>query len=142
MEDSKKKPIMIGVIVVCLGVAGAVTLMRSSGGGSGIDGISDDKMTWVKCSNPSCKAEYEMSTKALYEAQKERLDPMARGATPLTCEKCSKDSLFQAVKCVNPSCGIVFIRSIAGANDLFDRCPKCGQSEIEESRKRRLSGQE
>lgn len=141
MEDSKKKPIMIGVIVVCLGVAGAVTLMRSSGG-SGIDGISDDKMTWVKCSNPSCNAEYEMSTKAFYKAQQERLNPMARGATPLTCEKCSKDSLFQAVKCANPSCGMVFIRSIAGANDHYDRCPKCGQSEIEESRKRRLSGQE
>ena len=142
MEDSKKKPIMIGVIVVCLGVAGAVTLMRSSGGGSGNDGISDDKMTWVKCSNPSCNAEYDMSEKAFYKAQQERFNPMARTTPPLTCEKCGKDSLFQAVKCANPACGIVFIRSIAGANDHFDRCPKCKQSETEESRKRRLSGQE
>jgi hypothetical protein len=139
MEDSKKKPIMIGVIVVCLVVAGLITFARR-GGGSDIDGISDDKMTWVKCSNPSCNAEYEMSEKAFFKAQQERFNPMARGATPLTCEKCSKDSLFQAVKCVNPSCGTVFIRSIAGANDYFDRCPKCKQSETEEIRKKRMAG--
>ena len=138
MEDSKKKPIMIGVIVVCLIVAGLVTFARR-GGGSGIDGISDDEMTWVKCSNPSCNAEYEMSQKAFYKAQQERLNPMARTTPPLTCEKCGKDSLFQAVKCANPACGMVFIRSIAGANDHFDRCPKCGQSETEEIRKKRLA---
>jgi len=142
MEDSKKKPIMIGVIVVCLGVAGAVTLMRSSGGGSGIDALPDDETTWVKCNNPSCKAEYEMSIKAFYKAQQERVNPMARTTPPLTCEKCGKDSLYQAEKCANPSCGAVFIRGISGQNDLPDRCPECGQSKIEESRKRRLSGQE
>ena len=141
MEESKKKPIMIGVIVVCLVVAGLFTYARRGGGG-GIDSIPESNMTWVKCSNPSCKAEYEMGQKAFYKGQQERLNPMARTTPPLTCEKCSKDSLFQAVKCANPACGMVFIRSIAGANDHFDRCPKCGQSETEEIRKRRLSGQE
>jgi len=139
MEDSKKKPIMIGVIVVCLGVAGAVTLMRGSGGG-GIDSLSDDKMIWVKCNNPSCKAEYEMSEKQFHKDMQERFNPMARNTPALTCEKCGKDSLYQAVKCANPSCGIVFIKGIAGKNDLQDRCPKCGQSETEEIRKKRMAG--
>lgn len=141
MEDSRKKPIMIGVIVVCLGVAAAITLMRGSGGGSGIDSIPDDKMLWVKCSNPACKAEYEMSEKQYFKGINERLNPMAmaRSTPPLTCEKCSKDSLFRAEKCANPSCGTVFFRDSV-PNDLPDRCPECGQSKTEESRRKRLEG--
>ena len=143
MEDSKKKPIMIGVIVVCLVVAGLFTYARRGGGG-GIDSIPESNMTWVKCSNPSCKAEYEMGERAYHTAMKERSNPQPRSMSPsaLTCEKCSKDSLFRAEKCANTSCGIVFIQGIAGQNDFSDRCPKCGQSETEEIRKRRLSGQE
>ncbi len=144
MEDSKKKPIMIGVIVVCLVIAGLFTYARRGGGGGGIDSIPEGNMTWVKCSNPSCKAEYEMGERAYFKAVKERVNPMARAMSmpPLACEKCGKDSLFRAEKCANPSCGIVFIQGIAGQNDHADRCPECGQSKIEESRKRRLSGQE
>lgn len=144
MEDSKKKPIMIGVIVVCFAVAGFVFFMKGSGGGGGINDIPEDKMIWVKCSNPNCNAEYEMGERAYFKAMKERVNPMARTMSmpPLVCEKCGKDSLFRAVKCANPSCGIVFIQGIAGQNDHPDRCPKCGQSETEEIRNRRLSGQE
>ena len=141
MEDSKKKPIMIGVIVVCLVAAGLITFARRGGGGSGLDAIPSDKMTWVKCNNQSCNAEYEMSEREYFKLQQERLNPMARTAPPLPCEKCSKDSLFRALKCPNPSCGVVFFRDSV-PNDFFDRCPKCKQSETEEIRKRRLSGQE
>ncbi|MFC1604309.1 hypothetical protein ACFL5F_04700 [Planctomycetota bacterium] len=140
MEDSKKKPIMIGVIVVCLVIAGLVTFARRGGGGGGIDGIPDDKMTWVKCNNPSCKAEYEMSEKQYHKDLQERFNPMARSTPALACEKCGKDSAYQAFKCPNPSCGTVFIRGIAGQNDFNDRCPKCKQSETEEIRKKRLAG--
>ena len=139
MEESRKKPIMIGVIVVCLIVAGLITFARRGGGGSGIDSISDDKMTWVKCSNPKCKAEYEMSEKQYFKELQQRFNPMARTSPPLTCEKCGKDSLFRACKC--PYCGTVFIRDSV-PNDLFDRCPKCGKSETEEIRKKRLAGEQ
>ena len=140
MEDSKKKPIMIGVIVVCLIVAGLITFARrGSGGGGGLDAIPDDKMTWVKCNNPSCKAEYEMSEKDFFKAMEERFQPMARTTPALTCEKCGKDSLFRAIKCENPACGVVFFRDSV-PNDLFDRCPKCGQSATEELRKKRKAG--
>jgi len=140
MEDSKKKPIMIGVIVVCLIVAGLITfLRRGSGGGSGLDAIPDDKMTWVKCNNPSCKAEYQMSEKEFFKAMEERFQPMARTTPALTCEKCGKDSLFRAIKCENPACGVVFFRDSV-PNDLFDRCPECKQSATEEIRKKRKAG--
>ena len=138
MEDSKKKPIMIGVIVVCIIVAGLITFARRGGGG-GIDAIPDDKMTWVKCSNKDCNAEYEMSEKAYFKAMEERFNPMARTSPPLTCEKCGKDSVYRAVKCANPACGAVFFRDSV-PNDHFDRCPECGQSETEEIRKKRLAG--
>jgi hypothetical protein len=137
MEESKKKPIMIGVIVVCLIVAGLVTFARRGGSGTGIDSIPDEKMTWVKCNNPSCKAEYEMSEKEFFKEMEGRFNPMARTTPALTCKECGKDSLFRAVKC--PYCDTVFFRDSV-PNDLFDRCPKCGKSATEESRKQRLSG--
>jgi hypothetical protein len=142
MEDNKKKPIMIGVIVVCIVVAGLMTFARLGGEGVGIDTIPDDKMTWVKCANPSCGAEYQMSEKKYIKAMQERFDlnPSER-IQGLTCNKCGKNSLFQAYKCANPSCGHVFIRGIADP-EIPDRCPKCKQSETEQIRKKRLSGQQ
>ena len=142
MEDSKKKPVLIGVIVVCIVVAGLIILVRRGGASGGIDSIPDDKVLWVKCSNPNCKAEYKMSKKQYHIDVQERTNPMAQTVPLLTCEKCGKDSLFEAVKCANPSCGVVFIKGIAGRDDRPDRCPDCGQSETEEIRKRRPSGQE
>ena len=142
MEDSKKKPVMIGVIVVCLAVAGLVTYMRSGGDG-GIDSISDDETRWVKCNNPACKAEYEMGLKKYFQDLQANMNPnpMATTATALTCKECDKRSLFGAKKCANTACGVVFIEGISGPDDHADRCPKCGQSEIEEIRKKRLAGQ-
>lgn len=140
MDDSRKKPIMIGVIVVCLVVAGLITFARRRGSAGGINSLSDSDMMWVKCNNPDCKAEYQMGKKAFYKAQQERFNPMARTAPPITCKECGKDSLFQAVKCEN--CGNVFIQGISGQNDFPDRCPKCKHSATEDSRRRRLSGQE
>ncbi len=101
--------------------------------------ISDDKMTWVKCNNPKCKAEYQMSEKEYFKSMEERFNPMARTVPALTCEKCGKDSLFRACKCVNPACGVVFFRDSV-PNDLFDRCPECGHSETEDIRKQRMGG--
>ena len=142
MEDSKKKPIMIGIIVVGLGVAGLVTFM-GGGDGGGVDSLSDDKTVWVKCNNPACNAEYEMGEKSYYKELEANINPnpMARSAPALPCKECNKQSLYGAEKCANPDCGIVFIQGIAGQNDFQDRCPDCGKSETEESRKRRMAEQ-
>ena len=143
MEDSKKKLVMILIIVVCLGVAGAVFLRTGRSGGGSIDDISDEKMTWVKCMNKSCNAEYQMGLKEYYKAvQALNINPMAQVAPALTCKECGKQSVYKAVKCQNPACGIVF-REGSVPNDFQDRCPKCGQSVTEESRearKREMTG--
>lgn len=141
MEDSKKKPIMIGIIVVSLGVAGLITFKGRSGGG-GINDIPEDETAWVKCNNPACRAEYEMGRRDYYKALEAKMNPNP-GAPPtaLPCEKCNKPSLYGAFKCENQNCGAVFIQGISGQNDHPDRCPECKQSATEESRKRRLAGE-
>jgi len=140
MDESKKKPVMIAVIVVCLVAAGAIFWGTRSGGGS-IDDLSDAEMTWVICMNKSCNAQYEMSLKEYYKFVTANANPM--GPTPaLTCKVCGEPSVYKAEKCQNPACGIVF-RSGSVPNDHADRCPKCGKSAIEESRearKREMAG--
>jgi predicted Zn-ribbon and HTH transcriptional regulator len=132
-----KNTIYTLIIVVCFIGAGvlAYTFIFSSGGSQ----ISDDEMTWVKCNNPACGAEYEMGKRKYYEdvEEKAQANPMAMTSPPLTCEKCGKNSIYRAIKCEN--CGNVFIEGISGANDLSDRCPKCKHSAIEDSRKARLA---
>ena len=86
MDESKKKVVMIVIILVCLGVAGAMIFGR--GGGSGtIDDISDEEMTWVKCMNKSCNAEYQMGLKEYFRFVTANANPMAPTAPALTCEK-------------------------------------------------------
>jgi predicted Zn-ribbon and HTH transcriptional regulator len=83
-------------------------------------------MWWVKCGNPDCNTEYEMDMKDFIDS--------GGISKALTCQKCSEESIFKAVKC--EKCGLVFFSgSVRG--DYTDRCPECGYSETEESRKAR-----
>jgi len=136
MEESKKKPIMIGVIVACLALTAIIIIGRRSGGG-GVDDIPEGEMIWVKCNNPNCKAEYQMGLKAYFKYMEEHANPMAPTAPPLICKECGEPSAYRAEKCGNPDCGIVFIQGSSGPGDFADRCPKCGRSETEEIRKAR-----
>ncbi len=136
MEDSRKKPIMIGVIVVCVVAAVAITLSRRGGGG-GIGEIASDEMVWVKCNNPACKAEYQTGKRAFFEERSKRFDPSAETVPAVICKECGKPSVYEAVKCANPSCGIIFFKGASGPGDFSDRCPKCKYSAMEESREQR-----
>jgi hypothetical protein len=136
MDDSKKKLVMILVIVVCLGVAAFVFLGTGGSGGGSIDDIPDEEMTWVKCMNKSCNAEYQMGLKEYYKAVQANASPMAQVAPALTCKECGQPSVYRAAKCQNAACGIVF-RLGSVPNDHQDRCPKCGQSATEEKREAR-----
>jgi predicted RNA-binding Zn-ribbon protein involved in translation (DUF1610 family) len=133
-----KNTIYIIVIVICFLATGllAYKFIFSSGGSQ----IPAGEMTWVKCNNPACNAEYEMSLKKYVDETQEiaKANPMLMTNPALTCEKCGKSSVYRAEKCQNPTCGEVFIRGIV-PNALEDTCPKCGQSAIEESRKARLA---
>ena len=142
MEESKKKAVMIGIILVCLGVAGAIIWGTGSGGGGSLADISDAEQTWVICLNKSCNAEYQMGLKEYYKFVTANANPM--GPTPpLTCKECGEPSVYQALKCQNAACGIVF-RMNSVPNDHADRCPKCMQSateEIRNARKREMAGE-
>jgi len=127
------------VIVVCFIVAGVVGYkFIFSGGSGGISSIDADEMVWVKCNNPDCKAEYQMSKRKYYAEVEERFTSIGQTRIAIPCEKCGQESCYEAVKCSNPECGVVFFKNIV-PNDLEDRCPECKQSKTEETRKARLA---
>ena len=112
-----KNVIYAGVIGVCILLA-VVVFVKTRGGGSGINDLSDSEMTWVKCLK--CNQGYEMSLKQYITqvSEKSMANPSPMPVTlPLTCEKC----------------GEVF-REGAVQNDFPDRCPKCKHSATEAKR--------
>ena len=133
MEDSRKKPIMIGIIVVCLVAAALITYISSSPEGTGLN-VFEDQMTWVKCTNPDCGATYQMNLKEYYEFMKE--NSVDLNVPPMDCKECGEGSVFRAVKCEKEECGEVFLHG-AKRGDFVDRCTKCGHSKMEEEIGRR-----
>ena len=131
MEDSKKKPIMIAIIVVCIGVAGAITYITSSGGGGGIETVDRGEIMWVKCSNPDCGAEYETDKRDYLEYIQEHQKGMS--TPPLICKECGEESVYRAVKC--EKCGAVFFYGAVRDAKFKDTCPECGYSKTEQIRK-------
>ena len=83
--------------------------------------------------------EMRISVKKYFQDLEARMTPKARSTTAPTCKQYNKQSLYSAIKCANPDRGSVFVEGIAGPKHSPDRCPTCGKSETEESRKRRLS---
>ncbi len=133
MEDSKKKPIMIAVIVACLVLAGIITYATRSKEEGGIAAIKRGKMTWLKCRNPDCGHEYQMDLKDYFIYMKEHQDPMSLTAPEIVCPECGEESVYRAEKC--EKCGLIFEMGTI-PNDFADKCPECKYSKIEESRKK------
>ena len=134
MEASKKKPIMIGVIVACLALAGIITYTTRSGETGGITSLKrGQEMFLLKCRNPGCEHEHQMDMKDYFVYMKEHQDPMSMTAPAIVCPECGEESGYRAVKC--EKCGLVFERGTV-PNDFVDRCPECKYSKTEESRKK------
>jgi predicted Zn-ribbon and HTH transcriptional regulator len=133
MEDSTKKSVMIVVIVVCLAAAAAIIYMNRHGGGGGSGLVSAGNTVWIKCINPDCNAEYEISMKEYQKQFQESNSTSSMGLTPIRCKKCGKDSAYLAEKC--PKCGFVFVREMYPP-ELGDKCPKCGYSPTEAAEKK------
>jgi len=130
MDEAKRKPIMIGVIVVCLGAAAFITF-RSGRGVKPIEEVPDDATIWMKCVNIRCNAAFETNLREYRDFQKEHIE---EETTPgAICQSCGKPSAFKAIKC--PKCENVFIGGESGRADFADRCPKCKYSEREEAQK-------
>ena len=118
MDAEKKKPILIGLAIVCLVLAGGITYFRLTGSS---DDIAKGEMMWVKCANPNCNAEYQIETREYYDAAK-----VSASGVP-KCKQCGEESLLAAIKC--EKCGIVFMPgSVVG--EVRDRCPECGFSKL------------
>jgi hypothetical protein len=135
MPENMKKPILIGIVLLCLASAGAITLLTRSER-SGIPKSFATEMTWVKCRNPQCAAEYQITKKQYFLYVEKNQDWAAAGAPALICQECAEPAVYRAVKCGN--CGLVFEMGTVPL-DFQDRCPKCGFSKIEHDRKHRPS---
>ncbi len=132
MEESRKKTIMIGVIVVCLALAVVITLqLREKAGG--VAGIKRGVKIWTKCRNPNCEAEYQMEKRDYAEYVQTHMDPILMTVPALICEKCGEESIYRAIEC--KECGLVFER-YSVPESLPDKCPKCGFSEMERIREK------
>jgi predicted RNA-binding Zn-ribbon protein involved in translation (DUF1610 family) len=119
----------------CLAAAGAITFkVRSKGGG--IPKHFAKEKTWVKCRNPECGAEYQITKKEFFKYQEAHTDSTMMAAPLMPCRECGEESMARAVKC--EKCGTVF-EMYWKPFDFEDRCPKpeCGYSKIEEVRKAR-----
>lgn len=137
MDESMKKPIMLGVIVVCLIAAGIITLKFSTGGSSGTyEGVDEKETMLVLCRNPQCEANYSMSAIGYYKALDELRaeNPSQLGTPPLACRECGEESVFEAVKC--DKCSLIFEKGSV-PDKLGDTCPKCGYSRREATRGKR-----
>jgi hypothetical protein len=128
MEDSKKKPVLVAIIVVCFAVAGVVAYTQIFKTDGGIPKDFANQQLWVKCTDKDCGNEYEMNKKEYFQfVEKNTVGMMT---PPMKCSKCGKDTVYRAVKC--EKCGKIFMYGNPG--DYADRC-ECGYSKIEADRK-------
>ena len=121
---------MIGIIVVCIVVAAAITI-KTRTGDSGTASIKRGELMWVKCSNPDCEVEYQIDRKDYFDFLGEHM--MGDTEPPMVCKECERESVYRAVKC--EKCGLIFFRGAVGHGDFADRCPECGYSKEEAKRK-------
>jgi len=132
MEEGKKKIILTAIAIVCLVLAGTIVVMRSGSEKSGIEGIQRGTLTWVKCNNPDCNAEYEMDVKDYFDEYKKAVAPSPTELAPLTCKKCGQQSVYKGEKCTK--CGKVFYPATV-RGDYPDRCTYCNYSVMEAKKK-------
>jgi len=132
MEENAKKTLLIVLAVACLATAGIITY-KTMGGGTA-PGQPIGKM-WVKCNNPKCGHEYEISAQEYNTFVMNNGGPrqfMMSSAVPMKCPKCGEESAFKAEKCAK--CGkIFFLGTVEGKAQ--DTCPGCGYSPSEAAAK-------
>ncbi len=126
MEDRQKNVVKIIVAVICILIA-AFVLFKTFFGGGGLESVQGE--TWMKCVNPDCEAEFQISEKEYINFVNENIDPEAETIPPMQCPQCNEKSAYRATKC--EKCGTVFIQR-PQPDGFSDRCPNCGYSKIED----------
>ena len=99
MEESTKKPIMIGIAVIVIIIAGILTFKRSGGSGGSFDGLKQgEKTVLLKCSEPSCGHAFEMDMREYFEWVQKKSPPRSLTAPPFACPKCGEETAYRALK--------------------------------------------
>jgi len=132
MDDQKKKLIQIIAIVALLIVAIGIFVMTNGGGGSKVK--SPDEFALL-CANPKCGHSEVISRDEYKEMLSDTPNPMMMmpgQQISFDCPECGKKTMFKASKC--EKCENIFFPNYQ-SKDFYDRCPECGFSKIEESRK-------
>ena len=133
MEENAKKMLLIVVAVACIAAAGIIVYKTMGGGGTAPS--QPTGKVWVKCNNPKCGHEYEISAQEYNTFVMNNGGPrqfMMSGAVPMKCSKCNEESTFKAMKC--EKCGKVFFPGTV-ADKVEDTCPGCGYSPSDEAAK-------
>lgn len=134
MGNRGKELTKVGLIGVCLVVAGVWWWRSASGGGpTGIESIDAGETVLTRCANPDCQFQSEMEKRVYFQAvlALQRQKPQF-SHPPLVCPECDKNSIFRVVLC--PKCGHTFKHG-GMRNEAADRCPECRYSQSQEDRK-------
>ncbi|MHC4763160.1 MAG: hypothetical protein ACYS71_07315 [Planctomycetota bacterium] len=99
--DESKKPVMIGVVVVCLVLAGFITyrtyFKSGSGGSSSSLTGAPGAAVWVKCQNDKCDSEYQILETEFVKLLEEARAAGAIGENSeiaVVCSKCGRKTLY------------------------------------------------
>jgi len=125
MDENAKKIVLIIVAIACIAAAGII-VYKTMGGGTTTASAAGN--TWMKCNNPKCNNEFEISAKEYTEFVNNNGGPrqfMMSGAVAMKCAKCNEESAFRAMKC--EKCSKVFFPGTV-ENKNEDTCPGCGYS--------------
>ncbi|MHC4911475.1 MAG: hypothetical protein ACYTE5_00525 [Planctomycetota bacterium] len=130
MEARKKNRIMISIIVVCFATVGVMAYSRFSKRKPDWKSIPAHQKVWLLCSE--CESPWQMGTRAYFEYLAEHQNPLSMEPPGVLCGGCGEEGGYRAEKC--GKCGLIFRRGLV-PHDFADRCPKCGFSGTEESRR-------
>jgi len=135
-----QKRIAIVVTVLCSVAAVLIVVRNVFHHPAGAGSLKAGERVWVQCRASDCGAAYEMEKKDYFMQVEEerRANPRLENlptAPPVTCQKCGRETAIRAVKC--EKCGHLFPYGLRQGKqfDYADRCPRCGYSELEQSRK-------
>ena len=115
---------------MCLVLAGAITVVTQRGKRRV---IAPTGLVTLMCLNDECERIFELSQDEFSEEINKMGIPLEGGGTTMIiCQECGQQSALRARTC--QKCEAVFI-PIPTQDDYHDRCPECGFSAIEDSRK-------
>ena len=127
MTDESKKYLSIGIVIVCLSMAGIISYRTMFGGSSAAAGAGA-ALLCTDCGG------FEISTEEFQEFMNKNSNTMMTGQSiELECPKCNQKTCYMAKKCKD--CENIFVPGQTKDQEFPDRCPECGFSQMEARQK-------